>query len=123
MRKSKYTDEQIIAILNEADAGVGTKETARKYGVTEQTIYRWNPAEIASMRSPRGPSTKDRRLVVGGARAHENAQGRVERSERGGGSPPPDSPVHRRPATQRDSKKNLGGLTITVSLPADGTSP
>ena len=42
MRKSKLTDEQIVAVLREAERGENTiTEICRKAGVTEQTFYRW----------------------------------------------------------------------------------
>ena len=40
MKKKRHTDEQIVAILREADA-TSTAETARKHAITDQTIYRW----------------------------------------------------------------------------------
>jgi putative transposase len=40
MRKSRFSDEQIVAILREADVSpVGT--VAKKHGVSEQAIYTW----------------------------------------------------------------------------------
>lgn len=41
MRKSRYTDEQIIKALQEWDAGVKPGELCRRLGVTETTLYRW----------------------------------------------------------------------------------
>jgi putative transposase len=42
MRKPKLTDEQIVAVLREAERGESTiGDIARKAGVTEQTFYRW----------------------------------------------------------------------------------
>jgi putative transposase len=42
MRKPKLTDEQIVAVLREAERGENTiGDIARKAGVTEQTFYRW----------------------------------------------------------------------------------
>lgn len=42
MKKSKYTEEQIVGILHEVAAGGTTmKDVARRHGVTETTLYRW----------------------------------------------------------------------------------
>ena len=36
-----YTEEQIIRILKEVESGISVAEVCRKYGVSEQTVYRW----------------------------------------------------------------------------------
>ena len=41
MKRKRYTEEQIIAILKESEAGVPVPELARRHGVAEQSIYRW----------------------------------------------------------------------------------
>lgn len=41
MRGTRFKQEQIIAVLNEARSGVNLKELSRKYGVSEGTIYNW----------------------------------------------------------------------------------
>jgi len=41
MPRRKFTDEQIIAILSEADAGVPVLELLRKHGIVRNTFYRW----------------------------------------------------------------------------------
>ena len=41
MKGKKFTEEQIIGILKEAEAGIKVADLSRKYGVTEATIYNW----------------------------------------------------------------------------------
>jgi putative transposase len=41
MRKSRFTTEQIIKVLQAWDAGAKVSELVRQHGVTEQTLYRW----------------------------------------------------------------------------------
>lgn len=41
MRKSRFTEEQIIAILTEQEQGLATAEVCRKHGVSQATFYKW----------------------------------------------------------------------------------
>lgn len=41
MRKSRFTEEQIIAILAEQEQGLATAEVCRKHGVSQATFYKW----------------------------------------------------------------------------------
>lgn len=42
MKRSKFTEEQIISILREQEAGAKTAELCRKHGMSEATFYAWN---------------------------------------------------------------------------------
>jgi putative transposase len=41
MKRKRFAEEQIIAILREQEAGAKTGDLARKHGVSEATLYNW----------------------------------------------------------------------------------
>lgn len=41
MKRARFTEEQIIAILKEQEAGVPVADLCRKYGVSNASIYKW----------------------------------------------------------------------------------
>jgi putative transposase len=41
MKKSRFTEEQIIAILKEQDQGLKVAEICRKHGIVDQTFHNW----------------------------------------------------------------------------------
>ena len=55
--KKRFTEEQIIGFLREADRGVGVKEQCRKHGFLEVSFYLWRSKfgwmEVADARRPK----------------------------------------------------------------------
>jgi len=41
MKKSKFSESQIVAILKEGEAGVGVEQILRKHGISRATYYGW----------------------------------------------------------------------------------
>ena len=66
MRKSRYSEEQIIAILKEVEAGTSAEEVCRKHGISRQTIYRWKAKyggmDVSEARRLRQLEDENRRL-------------------------------------------------------------
>ena len=66
MKRSRFTDEQIVHALRQVEAGMPAVEMCRKLGVTEQTFYRWKRKfaglGVAELRRLRDVEDENRRL-------------------------------------------------------------
>ena len=71
MKRARFTEEQIIGVLREHEAGAKTPDLARKYGVSEATIYNWKAkfggmdvSEAKRLRQLEDENAKLKRLVA-----------------------------------------------------------
>ena len=71
MKKSRFTDEQIIGFLKQAECGVAIKELCRKHGFSDATFYKWrgrlggmNSSEARRLKDLEGENTKLKKLLA-----------------------------------------------------------
>lgn len=66
MKRKRFTEEQIIGILKQAEASGSNQEICRKNGITEQTFYRWRSKyggmQVSDARRLKELETENRKL-------------------------------------------------------------
>ena len=121
--KRRFTDEQVIGILREQEAGSAVKEITRRHGISEQSFYRWQAkyggmdvSDAHRLKELEAGNAKLKRFL---AEAHlENAalkasrsDGRQARSAESGGAspwPPPCGPSMRQTTSRLGSNGRCG---------------
>src|SRR3546814_8274324 len=71
MKRARFTEEQIIGVLKEQEAGAKTVDLARRHGVSEATIYNWKAkygglevSEAKRLRALEDENAKLKRLLA-----------------------------------------------------------
>ena len=71
MKGKRFTEEQIIAVLKESEAGAKTKELCRRHGISEATFYNWKakyggmgPSDAQRLKALEAENTKLKKLLA-----------------------------------------------------------
>jgi len=71
MKRKRFTEEQIIGVLKEHEAGVKTADLCRKHGISEATFYNWKSkfggmdvSEAKRLKTLEGENAKLKRLLA-----------------------------------------------------------
>lgn len=103
MKRLRFTEEQIIAILREQEAGMKTAEVCRKHGISEATFCKWKSkfggmevSEARQLKAPEDENAGLKRLLAGAMlekamlKDIASKNGDARRPTGGRGAPPPD---------------------------------
>jgi putative transposase len=74
LKKSRFTEEQIVGIIKESEAGAKTAELCRKHGISPATFYKWKSkfggmevGDVAKMRLLQDENRRLKRLLANSA--------------------------------------------------------
>ena len=71
MKKSRFSEQQIISILKQADAGVKVQDLCRQHGISDATYYKWKSkyggmeaSDIKRLREVEAENSKPKRMFA-----------------------------------------------------------
>ena len=93
MKKSRFNETQIVAILQEADAGLKVAELCRKHGISLPTFYKWKSkygglgvAELRRIKDLEADHAKFKRMYADLAMENHALKELIEKSSEAGGA-------------------------------------
>jgi putative transposase len=71
MKKTRFSEEQVVSILKQAEAGVRVKDLCRKHGFSDATFYNWRSryggmevSDVRKLRELEGENAKLKKLLA-----------------------------------------------------------
>lgn len=86
MKKSRFSEQKIIAVLKQAEAGVKVSELVRKLGISEATFYNWkakygglDASQLRRLKELEGENAKLKKMYAELSLTHHALQDAVEK--------------------------------------------
>jgi putative transposase len=86
MKRSRFTETQIVSILKEADAGAKVKDLCRKHGISNATYYNWKSkhggmeaSDLKRMKELEGELSQYKRMYAELARENDAMRNLIEK--------------------------------------------
>jgi putative transposase len=86
VKKSRFSEEKIIAVLKQAEAGVKVSELVRKLGISEATFYNWkakygglDASQLRRLKELEGENAKLKKMYAELSLTHHALQDAVEK--------------------------------------------